>query len=89
MQNNPVVFWKLAAHDMDGTKGFFKGVFERDIQHDERLGFNIIPGTTPTDESIGGGIFRSNGPNCPSWRAIFRLKIFMQKPNLSNRRVAS
>lgn len=57
MQKNPVVFWELATHDMDVTTTFFKAVFDWEIEFDKRLGFNIIPETTPVDEPIAGGIF--------------------------------
>jgi len=57
MQKNPVVFWELATHDMEKTTAFFKAVFDWKIEFNERLGFDIIPATTPANESIEGGIF--------------------------------
>ncbi len=57
MQKNPVVFWELATHDMEKTTAFFMAVFDWKIEFNDRLGFYIIPGTTPANESIDGAIF--------------------------------
>lgn len=57
MQKNPVVFWELATHDMEKTTAFFMVVFDWKIEFNQRLGFYIIPETTPAHESIEGAIF--------------------------------
>ncbi|MDO9545607.1 MAG: VOC family protein [Pelolinea sp.] len=57
MQKNLVVFWELATHDMEKTTAFFMAVFDWKIEFNERLGFYIIPETTPANESIEGAIF--------------------------------
>ena len=57
MQKNPVVFWELASHDMEKTVEFFKEVFEWKIEFSDRLGFYIIPETSPPNESIDGAVF--------------------------------
>ena len=57
MQKNPVVFWELATHDMEKTTAFFMVVFDWKIEFNDRLGFYIIPETTPANESIDGAIF--------------------------------
>lgn len=57
MQKNPVVFWELAALDMEKTTAFFMAVFDWRIEFNERLGFYIIPESTLADEPLQGGIF--------------------------------
>ena len=57
MQNNPVVFWELASHDMEKSVAFFREVFDWQIEFNDRLGFYIIPATTPAGEDIDGAIF--------------------------------
>lgn len=57
MQKNPVVFWELASHDMEKTVEFFREVFEWEIEFSERLGFYVIPETSPAGEAIDGAVF--------------------------------
>ena len=57
MQKNPVVFWELASHDMEKSVAFFRDVFEWKIEFNDRLGFYIIPESSPANESIEGAIF--------------------------------
>lgn len=57
MQKNPVVFWELASHDMEKSVAFFREVFDWQIDFNERLGYYLLPETTPKDESLEGAIF--------------------------------
>jgi len=57
MQTNPVVFWELASNDMEKSVTFFHEVFDWQIDFNERLGFYLIPETTPKQESLEGAIF--------------------------------
>jgi predicted enzyme related to lactoylglutathione lyase len=57
MQTNPVVFWELASNDMEKSVTFFREVFDWQIDFNERLGFYLIPETTPKQESLEGAIF--------------------------------
>lgn len=57
MQTNPVVFWELASSDMEKSVTFFREVFDWQINFNERLGFYLIPETTPKQESLEGAVF--------------------------------
>ena len=57
MQQNPIVFWELASHDMEKSVQFFRDVFDWQIDFDSRLGFYIIPESTPTGKTLEGGVF--------------------------------
>ena len=79
MQKNPVVFWELATHDMERTIEFFREVFEWKIEFNDRLGFYIIPETTPPNEALDGGVFTLKRAKLPF------LTVFIQVENIEEK----
>jgi len=57
MQTNPVLFWELASSDMERSAAFFRELFDWQINFNERLGYYLLPETTPKDDSLEGAIF--------------------------------
>jgi hypothetical protein len=76
MQTNPVVFWELASNDMEKSVTFFREVFDWQIDFNERLGFYLIPETTPKQESLEGAIFTLKRAKLPF------LTIYIQVENI-------
>ncbi len=81
MQQNPIVFWELASHDMEKSVQFFRDVFDWRIDFDSRLGFYIIPESTPTGKTLEGGVFTLKRAKLPFLTYIFRLMILKTKPD--------
>jgi predicted enzyme related to lactoylglutathione lyase len=79
MQKNPVVFWELASHDMERSVQFFQKVFDWQIDFNERLGFYIVPESTPPSETIEGGIFTLKKAKLPF------LAIYIQVENIEEK----
>ncbi len=81
MQKNPVVFWELASHDMKKSADFFRKVFDWKIEFSERLGFFVIPQTTPPEESIEGGIFTLKKAKLPFMTVYLQVDDILEKAN--------
>jgi len=82
MQKNPVVFWELATHDMEKTVEFFREVFEWKIEFNDRLGFYIIPETTPLNEALDGGVFTLKRAKLPFLTIFIRVEDIEEKARL-------
>jgi len=82
MQKNPVVFWELATHDMDKTVEFFREVFEWKIEFNDRLGFYIIPETTPLNEALDGGVFTLKRAKLPFLTVFIQVEDIEEKARL-------
>lgn len=82
MQKNPVVFWELASHDMEKTVEFFKEVFEWKIEFNDRLGFYIIPETSPPNESIDGAVFTLKRAKLPFQTVYIQVEEIEAKAKL-------
>ncbi len=82
MQKNPVVFWELATHDMEKTVEFFREVFEWKIEFNDRLGFYIIPETTPLNEALDGGVFTLKRAKLPFLTVFIQVEDIEEKARL-------
>jgi len=82
MQKNPVVFWELATHDMEKTVKFFREVFEWKIEFNDRLGFYIIPETTPLNEALDGGVFTLKRAKLPFLTVFIQVEDIEEKARL-------
>ena len=79
MQLNPVVFWELASYDMEKSVQFFRDVFDWRIDFNDRLGFYIIPESTPQGESMEGGVFTLKKAKLPF------LTLYIQVDDMDNK----
>ena len=82
MQKNPVVFWELATHDMDKTVEFFREVFEWEIEFNDRLGFYIIPETSPLNKALDGGVFTLKRAKLPFLTVFIQVEDIEEKARL-------
>ena len=82
MQKNPIVFWELATHDMDKTVEFFREVFEWKIEFNDRLGFYIIPKTSPPNEALDGGVFTLKRAKLPFLTVFIQVEDIEEKARL-------
>ena len=82
MQKNPIIFWELASHDMEKSASFFREVFEWDIEMNKRLGFYIIPASSPPGEQIDGGIFTLRKAKLPFVTLYIRVEDIDAKTKL-------
>jgi len=81
MQKNPVVFWELASNDMERSVQFFRDVFDWKIEFNQRLGFYIIPETTPANDAIEGGIFTLKRAKLPF------VSLYIQVENIEEKAI--
>ena len=82
MQKNPIVFWELATHNMEKTVEFFREVFEWKIEFNDRLGFYIIPETTPLNEALDGGVFTLKRAKLPFLTVFIQVEDIEEKARL-------
>jgi uncharacterized protein len=67
---------------MEKSVRFFREVFDWCIEFDEGLGFYIIPGTTPADQSLEGGIFTLRHAKLPFVSLYLRVEDIIEKARL-------
>jgi hypothetical protein len=79
MQQNPIVFWELASHDMEKSVQFFRDVFGWQIDFNDRLAFYIIPESTPKNGSVEGGVFTLKRAKLPF------LTLYIQVDDIENK----
>ena len=73
------MFWELASNDMKASVDFFRDVFGWQIDYSDRLGFYIIPDTSPQNKAIDGAIFTLRKAKLPFLTVFIQVDDIIEK----------